>query len=64
MATSQEAPKATRGRPPKAETASVYGKLPIAKYELLQSIREEKGWSLVTALVRAINALAEKEGRI
>ncbi len=56
--------KTPRGKPPKGETATIHGKVLVAKYELLQSIREEKGWSLVTALERAITALAEKEGRI
>lgn len=53
---------ARRGRPAKGETASVYGRIGVERYDLLQRIREERGWSLVTAIERAIGALAAKEG--
>ena len=56
--------KAPRGKPAKGETATVHAKVLIEKYELLQSIRADKGWSLVTTIERAITALAEKEGRL
>ncbi len=56
--------KAPRGKPAKGETATVHAKVLIEKYELLQSIRKEKGGSLVTTIERAITALAEKEGRL
>jgi hypothetical protein len=51
-----------RGRPPRGETAPVFARLAGDKHELLNRIREEKGWSLVTALERAVDALAKQEG--
>ncbi len=41
---------------------TVYARLAENKYELLQRIRQEKGWSLVTAIERAVDALAKQEG--
>lgn len=51
-----------RGRPSRGSVASVYARLAADKHELLQRIREEKGWSLVTAIERAVDALAKQEG--
>ena len=53
---------ARRGRPSRGQKGTVYARLPEERHQLLQRIRDEKGWSLVTALERAIDALASKEG--
>lgn len=51
-----------RGRPSRGAMGSVYARLAADKHELLHRIREEKGWSLVTAIERAVDALAKQEG--
>jgi hypothetical protein len=50
------------GRPSRGTLGTVYARLAASKYEILQRIREEKGWSLVTAIERAVDALAKQEG--
>lgn len=51
-----------RGRASRGAMTPVYARVPNEKHDLLQRIKEEKGWSLVTALERAIEALAKQEG--
>lgn len=51
-----------RGRPTTGPKTIVYARLPAAHYSRLQRLRDEKGWSLVTALERAVDALGEREG--
>lgn len=55
-----ETPK--RGRPSRGSKSTVYARVPDEHYARLQRIREDKGWSLVTALERAIDALGRQEG--
>ncbi len=50
------------GRPSRGTLGTVYARLAASKYDILQRIREEKGWSLVTAIERAVDALAKQEG--
>lgn len=51
-----------RGRPSRGSKSTVYARVPDDFYDRLQRIRDEKGWSLVTALERAIDALGRQEG--
>jgi len=52
----------SNGRPSRGTLGTVYARLVANKYELLQRIRQDKGWSLVTAIERAVDALARQEG--
>lgn len=51
-----------RGRPSRGDTGTIYARVSAEHHGRLQRIRDEKGWSLVTAIERAIDALGQKEG--
>jgi len=50
------------GRPSRGTLGTVYARIAAGRYQTLQHIREDKGWSLVTAIERAVDALAKQEG--
>ena len=54
--------KGKHGRAQRGPTSGIFARIPDEHYDRLHRIRSEKGWSLVTALERAIIALAEREG--
>jgi len=51
-----------RGRPSRGPTEIVYARVSAESHARLQRILEEKGWTLVTAVERAITALSRQEG--
>jgi hypothetical protein len=51
-----------RGRPSDGPKQPVYARISSDKHELLHRLKDEKGWSLVTAMERAVDALAKQEG--
>jgi hypothetical protein len=51
-----------RGRPSRGKTEVVYARVSADSHARLQRIMEEKGWTLVTAVERAIVALSRQEG--
>lgn len=57
---SADAPK--RGRRSRGKKGAIYANVLEEHYERLQRICEDKGWSTVTAVERAIDALGRQEG--
>lgn len=51
-----------RGRPSRGKTEVVYARVSAESHARLQRIMEEKGWTLVMAVERAIAALSRQEG--